>query len=108
MSTKSRLTQKKKQKNFMVEIDTKEVKIMKKKWWILNHHSEGNCFYMINATVEEITTLRCLIDNNAEVNENCLYYDYYWGSVEVASPGFATKKECQEYFNTAKEFAFFR
>lgn len=31
MSTKSRLTQKKKQKNFMVEIDTKEVKIMKKK-----------------------------------------------------------------------------
>lgn len=26
MSTKSRLTQKKKQKNFMVEVDTKEVK----------------------------------------------------------------------------------
>ena len=32
---------------------------MKKKWWILNHHSEGNCFYMVNATVEEIDTLRC-------------------------------------------------
>lgn len=46
--------------------------------------------------------------NSAEVNENCLYYDYYWGCVEVVSPGFATKKECQEYFNTAKEFAFFR
>lgn len=81
---------------------------MKKKWWILNHHAEGNCFYMVNATVEEIATLCCLIDNNAEVNENCLYYDYYWGSVEVASPGFVTKKECQEYFETAKEFAFFR
>lgn len=32
MSTKSRLTQKKKQKNFLVGIDTKEVKTMKKKW----------------------------------------------------------------------------
>lgn len=63
---------------------------------------------MVNATVEEIDTLRCLIDNNAEVNENCLYYDYYWGCVEVASPGFATKEECREYFNTAKEFTSFR
>lgn len=63
---------------------------------------------MVNATVEEITTLRCLIDNNAKVNENYLYCDDYWGSVEVVSPGFATKEECQEYFNTAKEFHFFR
>lgn len=50
----------------------------------------------------------CMNENWAADNENCLYYDYYWGCVEVVSPGFATKKECQEYFNTAKEFAFFR
>ena len=37
---------------------------------------------MVNATVEEIDTLRCLIDNNARLNKNCLYYDCYCGCVE--------------------------
>lgn len=81
---------------------------MKKKWWILNHHAEGNCYYMVNATEEEIDVLRRLVDNNAEASENCLYFDFYWGGVEVESPGFATKEECKKYFETAEDFKWFR
>ena len=81
---------------------------MKKKWWIINQHSEGNAFYMVQATEEEIKILEELINNDPEYDEDCLYFDYYWGNVEIASPGFATREECKEYFKTAEEFKFFR
>lgn len=77
-----------------------------KKWYIINQSAgrENNLFYLINATEKEVTTLQCLIDNDADESPYCLYSDYHWGIIQVVSDGFDTRKEAIEYFQTAKEF----
>ena len=77
-----------------------------KKWYIVNQSAghESNLFYLVNATKKEITTLQCLIDNDADESPYCLYSDYHWGTIQIVSDGFNTRKEAVEYFQTAKEF----
>lgn len=68
-----------------------------KKWYIGNTAAEGDCYFLFQATKEEFTFLRTVIESFNGVS-SWLLCEPWSGVFSVFDIPFDTKKEAEEFF----------